>query len=104
MRVSILPKTSPGRWSIGIAAAVILLILLNILLGPNTLNVLEFRSGSVELRIFFVIHCVFGVGALVTGLISIIKSKERSILTYLALVVGLYTLLFIYLFITGSQW
>jgi len=104
MRISILPKTSLGRWSVGLAAAFILVVASNILLGPMAWNVLEFNSGSVELRIFFVALCISGIGSLVTGLISIIKSKERSILTYLALVVGLFTLLFICFFVGEAQW
>ena len=104
MRITILPKTPLGRWSVGIAVAVILLVLLNILLGPNTLNVLGFSSGSIELRIFFVALCIFGMGSLLTGLISIIKSKERSILVFLALVVGLISLGIIVSSIAESQW
>jgi glucan phosphoethanolaminetransferase (alkaline phosphatase superfamily) len=102
MRITILPKTSLGRWSVGLAAAIILVIVWNIV--SLSQKVLEFNNGSVELRIFFVAHCIFGIGSLVTGLISIIRRKERSILGFLALVVGLYTLLFIYLFITEGQW
>ena len=104
MRITILPKTSLGRWSVSLAAAFILVVVLNILLGPTACNVLEFNSGSIELRIFFVALCITGIGTLVTGLIGIIKSKERSLLTFLALLVGLFTLLFIYLFIAEAQW
>jgi len=104
IRVSILPKTSLGRWSVGPAAAVILVIVLNILLGPKACNVLEFNSGSIELKIFFVAHCIFGMGSLLTGLISIIKSKERSILVFLALVVGLISLVIIVSSIIEAQW
>ena len=103
VRITILPKTPLGRWSVGIAVAVILLVLLNILLG-KILNVLEFSSGSIELRIFFVALCIFGIGSLLTGFISIIKSKERSILVFLALVVGLIALGIIISSITEAQW
>ncbi len=103
MRITILPKTPLGRWSVGIAVAVILLVLLNILLG-KILNVLEFSSGSIELRIFFVVLCIFGIGSLLSGFISIIKSKERSILVFLALVVGLFSLGIIISSITEAQW
>jgi hypothetical protein len=37
---------------------------------------------------------VCGVAAFVTGLIGIIKSKERSILVYLAILIGLEILVF----------
>jgi hypothetical protein len=100
VRISILPKTSLGRWSVGLATTSILVIVLNIVLQDGV----NFEPGSVALRIFFIALCISGIGSLVTGLIGIIKSKERSILTFLALVVGLFTLLFIYLFIAEAQW
>ena len=100
MRIIILPKTSLCRWSIGLAVAFILVVALNILLQDG----LEFKHGSVELRIFFVALSTSGIGSLVTGLISIIKSKERSILAFLALVVGFFTLVFICFFIGEAQW
>jgi hypothetical protein len=76
---------------------------LNILLG-KALNVLEFKSGSIELRIFFIALGISGIGALLTGFISIIKSKERSILVFLALVIGLIALGIIISAITEAQW
>ena len=104
MRITILPKTSLGRWSVSLAAAFIVVVVLTILLGPTVCNVLEFNSGSIELKIFFVAHCIFGMGSLLTGLISIIKSKERSILVFLALVVGLISLVIIVSSIIEAQW
>jgi hypothetical protein len=100
LRITILPKTSLGRWSIGLVAAFILVVVLNILLQDG----MEFKPGSVELRIFFIALSTSGIGSLVTGLISIINSKERSILAFLALLVGLFTLVFICFFIGEAQW
>ena len=37
-----------------------------------------------------------GLAALVTGLISIIKGRERSILVFLATLIGLFALLFLF--------
>ena len=95
MRITILPKASLGRWSVGLAVAFILVVVFNILSQQR----INFESGSVALRIFFIALCITGIGSLVTGLINTIKRKERSILVFLALVVGLFTLLFIYFFI-----
>ena len=100
MRISILPKTLLGRWSVGLAIAFILVVVFNILSQQR----INFESGSVALRIFFIALCITGIGSLVTGLISIIKSKERSILVFLAEVVGLFTLFFLYMFIAEEQW
>ena len=103
MGITVLPKTPWGRWAVGTAIAAIVVSLLNILLG-KALNVLEFKSGSIELRIIFVALGISGIGSLLTGFISIIKSKERSILVLLALVVGLFYLGIIVSVIAEAQW
>jgi len=100
MRITILPKTNPGRWSVGLAVTFILVIVFNILSQKR----INFEPGSVAIRIFFIALCITGIGSLVTGLIGIINSKERSLLTFLALLVGLFTLLFIVSFIAEAQW
>lgn len=91
MRISILPKTSLGRWSVGLAAAFILLsILFAVLTGLGGVG-----PGPVApIVIATVIFGISGIAAFVTGLISIVKSKERSILVFLAAVVGLFCLVF----------
>ena len=89
MRISIRPKSSLGRWSVGLAATFILLSILSGVLtglggvGPGPL-------GPILGVAFF----ISGIAALVTGIISIIKSKERSILVILAVAVGLFTWIF----------
>ena len=89
MRISILPKTSLGKWSIGLAAAFILINILSVVLtglggvGPGPVG-----------PIIGVAFATSGIAALVTGLISIIKSKERSILVILAVAVGAFVVIF----------
>ena len=90
MRISILPKTSLGRWSVGLAAAFILLSLLFAVLTR-----LGGEPGPFVL--IFITNVAIGISsiaAFITGLISIIKSKERSILVFLAVLVGFCVLLF----------
>ena len=90
MRISILPKTSLGRWSVGLAGAFILLsVLSGVLTGLGGVG-----PGPVG-PIVGVAFGISGIAALVTGLISAIKSKERSILVFLAVVVGLFVLIFL---------
>ena len=90
MQIGILPKSSLGRWSVGLAAAFILLsILFAVLTG------LGGEPGPFAL--IFLVNVVIGISfiaAFITGLISIIKSKERSVLVYLAVLVGFCALLF----------
>ena len=90
MQIGILPKSSLGRWSVGLAAAFILLsILFAVLTG------LGGEPGPFAL--IFLVNVVIGISfiaAFITGLVSIIKSKERSVLVYLAVLVGFWALLF----------
>jgi len=88
VRISILPKTSVGRWSVSLAAV---FILLSILLPVLT------RLGGVSPLVGLILGVAFGIsgiGALVTGLISIIGNKERSILVFVAVIAGLFALIF----------
>ena len=91
MRISILPKTSLGRWSVGLGAAFILVFVLSgVLTALGGVSVGPAPVGPIA----GVALGVSGIAALVTGLISIIKSKERSILVFVAVVAGLFCLFF----------
>jgi hypothetical protein len=97
MRNSVLPKTSLGKWSVSLTAAcIVLLVLLVVLVGRLGIGVVKPGSlGAIMLGSAFVIS---DIAALVTGLISIIKTKERSILAFLsvflAAVIGVFCLIF----------
>ena len=95
MRLSILPKTSLGRWSVGLAAAFILLFAVYVVL--LLLGVLDIDRVRLIPLIAAATFGISGIAAFVTGLISVIKSKERSILVFLAVVVGLFDLAFLFL-------
>ncbi len=89
MQIRVLPKTLLGRWSVGLGIAFILLLLLSgILTGVGGVG-----PGPIGPMIG-VAFGVSGIAALVTGLISVIRSKERSILVFLAMLVGLFCLFF----------
>ena len=92
MRISILPKSSLGRWSVGLAAAFILLfVLFWILIAPARRGV-----GPAPFAPMAIVAAgISGIAAFVIGLISMIRSKERSILVFLAVVVGLFVLIFL---------
>jgi len=91
VRISILPKSSLGRWSVVLAAAFILLtILFAVLTGLGGVG-----PGPVAfIVIATVVFGISGIAAFITGLISMIKSKERSILVFLAALVGFNALFF----------
>jgi hypothetical protein len=87
MRISILPKRLLGWWSVGLAVAWILFFVLSeVILGPGP---------DYNMALAYALTIVvagIGAAAFVTGLISIIKSKERSILVFLTTAIGLYSL------------
>lgn len=77
MRISILPKTSLGRWSVGLGIAWILFFVLSeVLTGFEVLGPGLNPALAVALTI---IITGIAVAAFVTGLIGMIKSKERSV-------------------------
>jgi hypothetical protein len=102
MRISILPKTTLGKWSVGLVAAFILLSVVQGLVPPARPSpgapVLPPSMAVVAMGISRIVALIIGlasgIAAFVTGLISIIKSRERSILVFLAVIVGLLVLIF----------
>ena len=90
MRTSIWPKSILGKWSAGLAVAFILLLALSgVLTGLGGVG-----PGPVG-PIIGVAFGISGIAALVTGLISMIRNRERSILVILAVAVGFFVLVFL---------
>ena len=88
--ISVLPKTSLGRWSVGLAIAFILFFYLMVALtgwtfGPGFNPVL-----AVVLKI---ILAGMPGAVLVTGLISMIKRKEGSVFVLVSMALGLWFLI-----------
>jgi len=87
--ITVLPKTSLGRWSLSLAIASIVVFVV-------AAGLLNDRWGLDEngdlinpvLTVVLTIIIVAPSGAtLVTGLISVIKSKERSVLVFLGMLI-----------------
>jgi len=97
VRISILPKSSLGRWSVGLAGAFILLFVIFQTFAAFVRRNPVPNPGPPSPVIFMAVVAdyISGVAAFVTGLISIIKSKERSILVFLVVVIGFLALLFL---------
>ena len=88
IRISILPKTTLGWWSVGLVVTSILLFVLSqVILGPGPdYNMLLGYTLTIVLT-------GVAVGASIAGFTSIIKKKERSILVFVAMAIGLYSLI-----------
>ncbi len=95
--MQILPKTSLGKWSIGLTIAFFLLFVLhqtfaatvrrNPLPNPD--------SPSPVILMVVVTDYVSGIISFLTGLISIIRNKERAFLVFLVVIAGFLALLFL---------
>jgi len=87
MRISILPKTLSGWWSAGLViASLVLFVLSSVMLGPGP----DYNMALAYT--LTIVIAVISAAVFSAGLIGIIKSKERSILVFMAMLVGVYTL------------
>lgn len=84
--MTLLPKTRIGKWSIGLF---IISLLLNIV--ASIVSVIQepvtFYNRTV-VNMSAITGLVAMVGAFILGIVSITKSKERSLLVYIASILG----------------
>lgn len=92
MKISFTPKSSLGKWSVG------LIIVFFAFMGVFFVLVrLGERGGekffsNLKLTVPVLIAAVAGIGSFFTGLVSIIKSKKCSVLVGLSTLMGLFIL------------
>jgi hypothetical protein len=97
-----MPKTKLGKWSLGLIIAMPILIAIGSSFA-NTLyesvssgsTLLADISGRPALAITNLAGMASGISAFITGLIAIIKQKERAILVYAATVIGAALIVFL---------
>jgi len=94
MRVAILPKAALGKWSTGLAAAFVVLLAAFLLLVASGQRGGETFFGNLALSIPILLAGTSGVLAFLTGLAGVIRNRERSILVFLAMLIGLFVLIF----------
>lgn len=95
-------KTTLGKWSLGLIAAMPVLFLIgslstNLLYqsvpAGNTIG--EDIAARPVLALTMFAGIVSGISAFITGLIAIIRQKERAPLVYVATIIGILLLLFL---------
>jgi len=88
MRISILTKSVLGWWSVGLVVFNILFFVLSeVILGPGP---------DYNMALAYALTAVvagIAVAAFVTGIISIMRRKERAILVFVAMAISLYSLI-----------
>jgi len=94
MRVSFLPKTLLGKWSVGLIIAFFVFLASFAVLVASGQRGGETFFSNLALTVPMLLAGSCGVAALITGLIGIIRSKERAVLVYLAVAIGLVVLFF----------
>ena len=94
MRVIVLPKSYLGKWSIGFIAAFIVFFVIFQLLVVSGQRGGETFFSNLALTIPILLAGISGVLAFFTGVIGVIRNRERSILVFLAMLIGFFILLF----------
>ena len=94
MKKLFVPTSKLGKWSIGLIIAFLLFFTLHRVISA-TLH----GDGNTFLRTIvfvtpLVLAAISGAAAFFTGIIAIIKSKERSIPVFLTTLIGLFILMF----------
>ena len=91
MKNAFLPITYLGKWSVGLITAFLvflILFFLILLLGGEKGGATFFSN--LKLAIPMLLAGISGVASFISGVISIIKSKERSLSVILATLLGLF--------------
>ncbi len=88
MKINILPKTLPGRWSV--VLALIFIVILTLAQIPTGFNGFMPGLNPLLLTLLFIILIGTSVAAFITGLFSVTRSRERSILVFISIVISLW--------------
>ena len=97
-----MPKTKLGKWSVGLVVALFVLLAIVPTLDSTFYKGVEagdtiFKDMTARPLIAFpmLLGMLSGIMAFVTGLIAIIKHKERAVLVYISTAIGALLLLFL---------
>jgi hypothetical protein len=94
VRITILPKTTLGKWSFGLALSLILFF--GIFLALSFMGAIGGDEGFTwGVALILASWGILAAAASITGLISIIKSRERSILIFSVIILGAFFLMLI---------
>ena len=102
MRIRFGPKTRLGKWSVGLIVAMPILFFVGASFTnslyesvPSGNTILEDIAKRPALALTMLTGMASGVSAFITGLIAIIKQKERALLVYMSIIVGALLLFFL---------
>ena len=93
MKINFIPKTYLGKWSVGLVIGFFMflgLFFIFIALGERGGD--AFFS-NLKLTIPGLLAAISSIGSFFTGIVSIFKNKERSIIVFLSTILGFLILL-----------
>lgn len=100
--LKIMPKTTLGKWSVGLIVAMPLLFIIGTSFTnslyksvPAGGTILEDIAMRPALAFAMLVGMVAGISAFITGLLAIIRQKENALLVYVSTVIGAVLLLFL---------
>ena len=95
MKFKLFPRSKYGKWSIYfILAFAIFLAVFFLLVESGERGGATFFS-NLKLTIPFLAAAISGIAAFFTGLWAIFKNQDHSFLVYLAIIIGLFVLIFL---------
>jgi hypothetical protein len=89
IRANLKPKTTMGKWSTGLIIAFFLFAVVFLILVVSGQRGGDTFFSFTALTIPGLLAGVSAISAMVTGIIGIVRSKERSPLVFLATAIGL---------------
>ena len=95
MYIPFVPKTRLGKWSIWLIIVFILsFIVFQLLVASGQRGGATFFSNPI-LSVPILIAGIAGVSGFFAGIIGVLRSKERSVLVFIATVIGFLILVFV---------
>jgi len=94
MKISFTPKTHLGKWSVGLIIAFFLFLTFFYLLVASGQRGGDTFFSNPVLTVPILIAGICGISSFFTGIIGIIKRKERSVFVFLATIMGFFVLFF----------
>ena len=98
----IFPITTLGKWSVGLIIAMPLLFIIGISLTsllyrsvPAGGTILADIAARPTLALTMLAGIVAGISAFITGLLAVVKPKERALMVYISTAVGALLLFFL---------
>ncbi len=89
-----MPKTKLGKWSVGLNAFFLIAIATSCVL-VLILKILNFDDHWWDITVAIAFPA--SIIALITGILAVRKYKERSVLVFLSILIGVCTILFLLL-------